>query len=141
MAVPLLGIGHAKLGRTYLYLRSGGVPLEEGELFLVANEFFIPVKICENFSPVAHHTNRQRGIIRRAATLTLTMQLSFCLPMMESEGNELCYISHPNHDRRIGCNIFGNLFLTNNWAGYVTHSFESLPQSFLRSHFLCLSSL
>lgn len=129
MVVPLLGlgIGYAKLGH-HIFLVPQGFQTHEN---------FVKISVLWHIT----QTKEAARISLGAATLTLTMQLSFCLPMMESEGNELCYISHPNHDHRIGCNIFGNLFLTNNWAGYVTHSFESLPQSFLHSHFLCLSSV
>lgn len=51
------------------------------------------------------------------------MQQSFCLPVTEESGNELCYISHPNYDRRIRCDIFGNLDMNENWAGWEVWRF------------------
>lgn len=57
-------------------------------------------------------------------TSVSTMQQLFCLPMRDQPGNELCYISHPNYDRRIGCNIYGHLNMNENWAGWEVWRFS-----------------
>ncbi|KAL3799620.1 hypothetical protein ACHAWO_008936 [Cyclotella atomus] len=44
--------------------------------------------------------------------------------MRDQSGNELCYISHPNYDRRITCNIFGHLGMSENWAGWEVWRFS-----------------
>lgn len=54
------------------------------------------------------------------------MQLSFCLPIMEVSGHELCYISHPNYDRRLSCNILGHTYVTGNWAGWEVWRFTKV---------------
>lgn len=70
---------------------------------------------------------RKQGIKNRTtlhSALQSTMQQSFCLPMRDQSGNELCYISHPNYDRRITCNIFGHLGMSENWAGWEVWRFS-----------------
>lgn len=51
------------------------------------------------------------------------MQLSLCLPCMEGAGHELCFLSHPQHDRRLTCNIFGHLGMSGNWLGWEAWRF------------------
>jgi len=45
---------------------------------------------------------------------------------MEASGSELCYISHPNYDRRLTCNIFGRIRLVQNWAGWEVWRFTKV---------------
>ena len=52
------------------------------------------------------------------------MQLSFCLPSIEAtSGHELCFISHPNYDRRLSCNIFGHIWMDGKWKGWEVWRF------------------
>lgn len=37
---------------------------------------------------------------------------------MEESGHELCFISHPKYDRRISCDVFGNLRMCEAWKGW-----------------------
>mmetsp|Transcript_26261 Transcript_26261/g.60027 ORF Transcript_26261/g.60027 Transcript_26261/m.60027 type:complete len:403 (-) Transcript_26261:41-1249(-) len=48
----------------------------------------------------------------------------FCIPSMEESGHELCFISHPTYDRRVGCNIFGQIVTTGNWKGWEVWRFH-----------------
>mmetsp|Transcript_21630 Transcript_21630/g.30936 ORF Transcript_21630/g.30936 Transcript_21630/m.30936 type:complete len:394 (-) Transcript_21630:293-1474(-) len=62
--------------------------------------------------------------------------LSFCLPSMEVSGHELCYISHPNYDKRLSCNILGNLKMKKNWAGWEVWRFTKVNDD---GHFIITS--
>ncbi|KAL7543965.1 hypothetical protein ACHAXR_013377 [Thalassiosira sp. AJA248-18] len=57
------------------------------------------------------------------------MQLSSCLPCMEESGHELCFISHPNYDRRLSCNIFGHIWMDSNWKGWEVWRFINVDNS------------
>ncbi|KAK1741072.1 hypothetical protein QTG54_008324 [Skeletonema marinoi] len=39
------------------------------------------------------------------------------------ESAELCFLSSPNHDRRVGCNIQGDIYMTHNWKGWEVWRF------------------
>ena len=64
------------------------------------------------------------------------MQLSLSLPCMEESGHELCFLSSPKHDRRVGCNILGDLFMTHNWKGWEVWRFVKDESS---GHFIITS--
>ena len=52
------------------------------------------------------------------------MLLSSCLPCIEeSSGDELCFISHAKHDRRLTCGRFGERWLSTNWLGWEVWRF------------------
>eukprot|EP00985_Skeletonema_marinoi_P008700 scaffold3966_cov144-Skeletonema_marinoi.AAC.5 len=42
---------------------------------------------------------------------------------MEEPGHELCFLSSPNHDRRVGCNIQGEIYLSQNWKDWEVWRF------------------
>ena len=51
------------------------------------------------------------------------MQIFSCLPCMEESGNELCFISHPVYDRRLRCDVFGQVGMDSNWKGWEVWRF------------------
>lgn len=42
---------------------------------------------------------------------------------MEEAGHELCFISHPSHNRRIRCNVLGGLSTIDAWGGWEAWRF------------------
>jgi hypothetical protein len=70
------------------------------------------------------YTSRQN----KAKSKNPTMQIYFCLPCMEQpEGNELCFLSHPQSDQRLQCSMYGELQMVSGWEGgevwrFVRHS-------------------
>lgn len=51
------------------------------------------------------------------------MQLTICHPCIEKAGPELCFISHPKYERRVTCDISGNLRMSKNWKGWEVWRF------------------
>jgi hypothetical protein len=43
--------------------------------------------------------------------------------MEDKSGHELCFLSSPNHDRRVGCNILGDIYMSQNWKGWEVWRF------------------
>ncbi|KAL3764468.1 hypothetical protein ACHAW5_000132 [Stephanodiscus triporus] len=41
-------------------------------------------------------------------------------------GQELLFISHPNYDRRLSCNIFGHIWMCGNWKGWEVWRFVKI---------------
>ena len=64
------------------------------------------------------------------------MQLSFSLPCMEESGHELCFLSSPNYDRRVGCSINGDIYVSQNWKGWEVWRFIKDESS---GHFIITS--
>eukprot|EP00985_Skeletonema_marinoi_P007576 scaffold3335_cov139-Skeletonema_marinoi.AAC.5 len=55
---------------------------------------------------------------------------------MEESGHELCFLSSPNHDRRVGCNINGDIYVSQNWKGWEVWRFIKDESS---GHFIITS--
>ena len=81
-------------------------------------EVCLPVKHSQE-STSSHHNIT----IITCLLLDSTMKLP-SLPCIEQDtGHELCFLSNLNHDRRVGCNILGDIFMTPNWAGWEVWRF------------------
>ncbi len=55
-------------------------------------------------------------------------QSIFALSCLEASGQELLFISHPNYDRRLSCNIFGHIRMDDNWKGWEIWRFVKVDR-------------